>query len=213
MKTLCAIDFDGTVTTCDVVDELLRRYAKGKDWTRAEEAWRKGEIASDICLTRQLASVRLSDAELKKFLKAIPLDPGFSLLVNFLRRKKIPLVILSDGFDLFIRKILSAKGFSRIPFRSNRLLHRSGALDPEFPYKNGCRRCAHCKKDALRALRTKAQRIVFIGDGLSDVCALENADHVFAKGKLAAHCREEGIAFRHFRNLGDVRKALDLEPS
>ena len=50
----------------------------------------------------------------------------------------------------------------------------------------------------------RVQKIIFIGDGLSDVCALEVADIVFAKNRLAEHCEKNNINFIPYRTLNDV---------
>jgi 2-hydroxy-3-keto-5-methylthiopentenyl-1-phosphate phosphatase len=49
---------------------------------------------------------------------------------------------------------------------------------------------------------------VYVGDGLSDRCPSENADLVFAKGDLLAHCREKHIDCIEFRNFRDVEREV-----
>ncbi len=49
---------------------------------------------------------------------------------------------------------------------------------------------------------------VFIGDGMSDRCAVDTADWVFAKGTLATYCRQRGIQYTPFATFADVIAAL-----
>jgi 2,3-diketo-5-methylthio-1-phosphopentane phosphatase len=197
------------VTDVDVTDGLLVQFAKDRSWIRVEGEWVKGRISSAECLRRQTALLRVGARALDEYLRTIPLDPGFRRLRELLRARRVPLVILSDGFDLFIRRILRFHGMSGVPFRSNRIRHRELRLVPSFPYRSAsCSRCAHCKGEEVRAAQARGARVLFAGDGLSDACAAEAADRVFAKGRLADHCRKHGIAFTPFETLHDVADAL-----
>ena len=204
-----AIDFDGTITHLDVVDGLLVQFAEGKDWIKTESEWVAGKISSQECLERQIAHVRVSEEALYGYLKTIQLDPGFRDLYDFLKGKGIPLFILSDGFDLLIRKILEIHGFADIPLRSNVLRWEDKRLIPEFPFKNSaCKRCAHCKRVSLEAHRQYAERIIFIGDGLSDLCALDASDWIYAKGRLEKRCLETEQKYSSYRTLDGVTLTL-----
>lgn len=209
MGTVCVADFDGTLTELDVVDSLLLRFAKGREWIAAEREWADGRLSSAECLKKQLASVRVTKPELAKFLRGVKIDPGFAAFARMLRREEIPLVVLSDGFDLLIRAILAREGAGHVAFRSNKLRHAGSRLSPSFPFlKDSCGRCAHCKKISIARIRESAARVVFIGDGLSDVCAAASSDAVFAKGKLAQICRKSGIDYVPFKGLADAARKM-----
>ena len=61
----------------------------------------------------------------------------------------------------------------------------------------------------MRLLNTANVPAVFVGDGLSDRYAAQSADLVFAKGKLAAYCREQSIDHTLFEDLGEVAAHLE----
>ena len=202
-------DFDGTITELDVVDSLLARYAKGQEWVAAEREWADGKISSSDCLKRQLACVRISKAELDRFLKGVALDRGFFDLLGFLREEDVPFSVLSDGFDLLIRRIFELNGVKDVRFRANRLTWRAGRLVPSFPYKkHSCGHCAHCKRSTIGESRPAPEHLIFIGDGLSDICAASVSDTVYAKGKLADHCRRTKKDFVSYKNLREVVRDL-----
>ena len=203
------MDFDGTVTDIDVVDGLLVQFAAKRDWIRHERDWVEGRISSLECMKKQLALVRVTPRELSDYLASVNVDAGFVPLVEFLKSRKVPLLILSDGFDLLIRTVLRANGMGGVRFKANALELRGGRLVPSFPHKSrSCARCGHCKRATIKAHRRSVKRFVFVGDGLSDVCAAEVADVVYAKGKLAAHCARHKIAFRPYTTLRDVLESL-----
>ncbi len=199
------LDFDGTITELDVVDALLVGFAQGRQWIEAEKAWAAGALSSEECLKRQLGSVRITPKDLGDFLKNIPLDPGFKALRKALARSRVPLIVLSDGFDLFIRRYLKLHGVAGVPFRSNALRHAGEILKPSFPHKSrSCGKCGHCKRASIAEIRERAGRVIFAGDGLSDACAARASDVVFAKGKLARFCEDSRIPFIPYKNLLDV---------
>lgn len=210
-SNVVAIDFDGTITEMDVVDGLLVQFAQGKEWIDIEKQWANGLISSKDCMIQQLERIRVQSDDLYGFLEQIDLDPGFGNLKSYLDRQQIPLVILSDGFDLFIDHILSYRGFHNISFRANKIRHVNDRLIPEFPYwTNTCSKCGHCKQKTLAEIKRIVDKVVFIGDGLSDRCALSACDHVFAKHKLKKYCDENNILYQPYNNLNDIVPELSV---
>ena len=214
LKPVVFSDFDGTITRIDVTDEILKQYADPA-WQEVEELWRRGEIGSRECFERQAALVRVTVKQLNALIDAIPLDPGFPEFFHFLRARQLPFYIVSDGFDHVIRRVLKKVGADG-ELRNGRHLFSTGLeLDAGraravFPHSNhGCKHgCATCKPAIIRRVRKKQQPVVFIGDGLSDRFAVEEADVVFAKHELLAYCRERNLACRPFETFGDVQKEV-----
>ena len=48
--------------------------------------------------------------------------------------------------------------------------------------------------------------VVFIGNGLSDRCAVGEADWIFAKEYFAAYCAERGAAYTEFHTFTDLSR-------
>ncbi len=145
-----------------------------------------------------------------------PLDAEFKDFCKFARQRRLPLYILSDGFDYVIRRVLKRAGVGR-HFRSGSNLFASALrvegrrLAPSFPHSpEPCAHgCATCKAALIRRLREGRQPVIFVGDGMSDRFAVEVADVVFAKRHLLAHCRENGIACHPFETFKDVQATLE----
>jgi 2-hydroxy-3-keto-5-methylthiopentenyl-1-phosphate phosphatase len=204
-----ALDFDGTITDVDVVDTALVQFSKNSDWLKIEAEWAAGKIGSDECMARQLAGVELTAQELEAYLDSVNLDPGFKHLHSYLNEKGVPLVVLSDGYDLFIKGVFARYGVRNVPFRCNSMRHEGTRLIPSYPHKSSsCGRCGHCKQATLDEAKKLVKHIIFAGDGMSDLCALKSADTVFAKGKLAKYCQEKGFPHIPYRTLEDVALAL-----
>ncbi len=214
LKPLVFSDFDGTITRLDVTDEILEQYAD-PSWREVEEQWLRGDIGSRECFERQAKLVRVTVKQLNALIDAIPLDPDFPEFYRMLEARQLPFYIVSDSFDYVIRRVLKRVGADG-ELRNGRHLFstglqlEAGRMRAVFPHSNhGCKHgCATCKPAIIRRVRKKQQPVVFIGDGLSDRFAVEEADIVFAKNELLAYCRERGLACRPFETFGDVQKAL-----
>lgn len=204
------IDFDGTLTTCDVLDQLIINFSINDRWKELEKLWQLKEIGSRQCLSEELAQVRISPADLRKFLSNIPLDPGAINLLAFLKQHHIPVTVLSDGLDFFIETILARHAISGLEVRCNKMSHERDRISLGFPFEEAhCESAAaHCKCASARTKQQANRNSVYIGDGRSDLCAARRADFVFAKGELARCLEIERIAFQRFETLNDVRLFL-----
>jgi len=207
-------DFDGTIALEDVGSHLFRTFAGSK----ADEIVRlllNGTITARECLTQECGAVgSASLSELEKFVDQFSLDPAFGVFVEFCRHRSIPVVVLSDGLDFYVERLLRKNGLGDLPFLSNHLeLVEQGAvtkLVPSFPYTDAeCLVCGNCKRNHLLTLSGDDDIIVYVGDGISDRCPIRYADIVFAKGRLIRYCQEQNISYYEFRTFEDVRGRLE----
>jgi 2-hydroxy-3-keto-5-methylthiopentenyl-1-phosphate phosphatase len=204
------IDFDNTITLGDVLDGIIERFAADDRWRSLEEAWAAGTIGARACLEGQMLALRAGWPELARHLAQVRLDPGFAALRDLLRRERIELTVVSDNFDLFVGHILRQHGLADVAYRANHLEITGDRLRPSFPFANpACPECAHCKKIHFLPPHRDRRRVVFIGDGRSDLCPARHADIVFAKDRLLAYLQAAGIPCRAYRDLGGVVAALE----
>ncbi len=207
-------DFDGTITQVDVTDLVLTQLAH-PSWREVEQEWARGQIGSRECLERQMALVNASTKEFNALVDTVPLDPYFARFYQFIKRRQLPFYVVSDGFDLIIRRVLKNIGLSG-PLHngthlfSSALKVRGRRLEPSFPHAGPpCEHdCATCKVEVIRRTREHGSPVIFIGDGLSDRFAAQAADIVFAKRQLLTYCRENDIACRPFETFADVEADL-----
>jgi 2,3-diketo-5-methylthio-1-phosphopentane phosphatase len=210
------LDFDGTITGRDAVDAILEAYADPR-WLAVEEQWRAGRIGSRACLAAQMALVNASPDELDALLDSIDVDAGFALLLDTCASRSVAVHIISDGFDYCIRRILARRELG-LAERLEDVRIFASHLEPDgrrwrtgFPHSpETCEHgCATCKPVVMSRLNRAGATAVFVGDGLSDRYAAGVADLVFAKGSLAAYCREQRIAHISYDGLGEVAAYLD----
>ncbi len=204
-----AIDFDGTVTDVDVIDEILRSFAK-PEWRSVEELWEQGIIGSRQCLEMQMAMVEQPLHRLLRFVDGFSIDRSFSSFVRLLQKRKIPFAIVSDGFQVFIERLMKNAGLKDVPVLANVLTEEREKLKLLFPYSDPDCMSANCKCAAIAEL-SKGRALVAIGDGRSDFCLAGKAAHVYAKKKLTAYCREREIPHTTFDRFSEIQNDLQRQ--
>lgn len=201
-------DFDGTVTLEDVTDGLLARLGR-PGWEDLEEKWRSGVIGSRECMAGQVDLLDGDRRDLDAVLDDIAIDPDFPRFANIACAMGMNLIVLSDGLDYAIQRILAAHGLGFLPTVANHLVRTpSRAWRLEFPYSRENCRSGNCKCACAQQQGLLGHWTLLIGDGQSDVCVADRADFVFAKHRLLEQCRDTGIAHRPIAGFADAASLL-----
>ncbi len=207
MHVFC--DFDGTISIVDATDYILSRFAY-PEWEVIEEEWKRGLIGSAECMQRQVALIHVTRQKLDMALDEIKIDLGFADFNDFCWEHGIPVTVISDGVDYFIQRILARHNLEYLPVIANNLTISGNNGHTEYrlssPYSDAS--CASasgvCK---CRAVSSPDMRI-YIGDGRSDFCVSDKPDLLFAKGKLAEYCSNQGIPFIAYEQFSDITQIL-----
>ena len=210
-KTIIFSDFDGSFAEKDIGHRIFRHFSEGRILPLVER-WKKGEISSRECLTREAAMIHPSADEIHAFIDGFSLSEGALQFYGIIKSLRIPFYIVSDGNDLYIDFILRKYKIDEIKYFSNKGRIEENKLYIDFVHdNNGCERCGCCKgariNDLVGADRS-AWEVIFIGDGLSDICAVPYADKIFARGDLLGYCRERGIDATEYSNFYDIIDSL-----
>ena len=209
-KSQVWIDFDGTISKKDTLDELITRFSINDSWHELERLWRENLIGSRECLEGEFALLRITKEELNEVLGSMQIDAGLLDILELCEQRSIPVAVVSDGIDFFIKKILSSNGVFSLVVRSNTAKFVEGRFTLECPHNDPkCDvKAAHCKCASMKALGQPGRRNIYIGDGRSDLCPARKADIVFAKNVLAACLKAENIGHIEYTNLGQVASVL-----
>ena len=203
-------DFDGTITPTDVIDNVLQRFA-GPEWETIEQQWLDGHIGSRECLSRQLALIKATPAELLAYFDSVEIDPDFPDFVDHVLGLGASLEVVSDGIEQGIARILSRNYVTLLPIIANRLRQvdqNSWRID--FPHASDACRAASGNCKCKSTPRNK--RVLVIGDGKSDMCVSTTADFVFAKGSLAQYCQAHAIPHLRFDTFAELPALLARLP-
>ena len=205
-------DFDGTFAVQDVGSQLARRYAaerRAELWPRLE----RGEFDAWSYNMELLDGLPLPEADIEAFLRTVELDPGARDLVAWCERRRVPFRVLSDGFDRNLDRLQELNGL-RFAYDANRLRYEDGVWRISARWPDASCGCGTgvCKRARIAEFRGRhpGVPVVHIGNGrVSDLCASEAADRVFAKDSLADALTERSIPFVRFATLQDVVANLE----
>lgn len=214
-------DFDGTISVEDTGIAVINALNLEAAW-ELEHIWRRGEISSMECLARQWAMVELSPAKLDALLDSFPLHDDFAAFAALVRQRGASLVVVSDGLDYYVDRMLGRLGFATcdgdrvlepdpgcIPRFANHAEVGPGGVQITFPHRTPvCAQCGNCKLHHLFRLRPHFQRVIYLGDGHSDMCPARYADVLFARSHLAREAARTGLPFTHFDSFADITAAL-----
>ncbi len=195
-------DFDFTISAVDVGDLICDTLAPYP--APVLEQYARGEVGSRILWLHSFAHVNRDEAT--ALADQVAIDPGFHAFVDWAEREEIPLAVLSDGFTLYIDRILGREGLGHLPVFANRYVDR-GHL--EWPNANpACDLCGCCKAGVARRLKESGAHVIYVGDGVSDLYGASFADWVFAKSSLARFMEEHGSPYFPFTGFGDALRIL-----
>ena len=198
-------DFDATITYQDLGDDLFIRFGQIEPFRTqllnkeidAKKYWR------ELCYTLK---AEVDNEFIKNFALEYQIDPYFKTFADFCSTNNIELSIISDGFIQYIQPILERENISNAKVFCNEFIEKNGKLEPFYP--KACESChcycASCKRNAMLSNFEEDSLIVFIGDGITDFCAAEHADVIFAKKDLAAFCNKNRIPHYTYKSFFDV---------
>jgi 2,3-diketo-5-methylthio-1-phosphopentane phosphatase len=209
-KPVLFFDFDNTLTSGDVLDQVIERFSPNEAWRDWEYAWEEGHLSALDCLRYQIENLRIPREMLLEYLLHVRVDPVFSAILDWARSWQVGVNIVSDSFQPLILHILRNNGIEGVPVFANGLEFSAGRLIPSFPFSDpACTRSANAKARHLTPYRQLD--IIFAGDGHSDLDAALAADVVFAKSTLARELDAISAAFHPFDTLEPVLKYLQTE--
>ena len=210
-KALIISDFDGTVCPVDVGSAVLSRFTR-KSSDEIDREYVKTSIGSREAYRKIAPLMTVSADCLRAYvLKRSRIDPFFAKFYRLAKKKGVDVKIVSDGLDFYIRAIMEKNRLGEIEFFSNTVeFRRNDSLTFCFPQANElCGRCGTCKNKILNDHRLMYEKIIYIGDGHSDICPSRCADLVFAKDVLLQTCEEERTAnYRPFHDFGEIVRYL-----
>ena len=202
-------DFDGTFCLQKALNEIYRRFANSS-WQEIVNRWDRGEISTMKEMEQVFATITAGRTEMETFLQTISVDPGCRPLIDFCRQEKFHFAVVSDGLGWYIKYIMEFNQLPPVEVFASQIHFEKQGFRFSYPYydsKTPMRSTS--KPKIIRDFQRRGTRVIFIGDGRSDMEAAHSADLLFAKDWLASYCREQGIKFHPFENLNQVVDHLD----
>jgi len=203
-------DFDGTITEEDVSFMLLDAFADG-DWRKLFQEYREHKISVGDFNARAFAMVKASKKELLEIAQSkVKLRAGLHELVNYCRSRGFRLVIVSNGLDFYIRSILKDVGLGDIEVYAAKTRFYRSRLKVQYIGPDGAPLVSDFKAAYIRAFLKQGYRVIYVGNGPSDIAPAVLAHYIFARDGLLDCCREMNLKCTPFDDLNDITKSLEF---
>ena len=201
------IDYDGTISSRDVGDELMDRFVADQATVAAKDRdYDAGLVGSRELMRWDMEVLPRDAALLRSTAASLPHDRSFPAFVAAVQARGAAVEIVSDGLGFYVASNLHrlSPELAELPLATNEN-RVDGPDGMTFPYGHpACFVCGTCKRERVRAHQVGGRVVVFIGDGTSDRYAAHHADVVFAKGPLAAWCAEVGHPFTAWDSFAEI---------
>jgi 2-hydroxy-3-keto-5-methylthiopentenyl-1-phosphate phosphatase len=208
MKTLVQCDFDGTITEEDISFVLLDTFAQG-DWRQLLRQYQEHRISVGEFNTKAFATVRADKHRLVEALQGnVKVRAGFHELVSYCLEKGLRLVIVSNGLDFYIRAVLKELGLGDVEVYAAQASFHPAGMRVRYVGPDGKRVNDGFKEAYIESFLRLGYRVIYIGNGDSDIAPAKYAHHVFATGDLLAYSKENNLDCKPFKDFGDIVKYL-----
>jgi 2-hydroxy-3-keto-5-methylthiopentenyl-1-phosphate phosphatase len=208
-RILIQCDFDGTVTIEDASFTILDAFIPGK-WRDMFRIYQEGGMSVGEFNTRAFSMVKADKESLLSVVrKDVTVRAGFTDFVHYCKNKNYAFVIVSNGLDFYIEDILDREGIKDIEIHASITELKPTGLVVRHKGPDG----NYLDKDVKVAYTDyylkQGYRVIYLGDGSSDVMPAGKSQYVFATDSLVEHCRSKNIKYAPFSNFYDVIKVME----
>jgi len=210
VKTLVQCDFDGTITQEDVSFLILDAFAS-RDWRQLLTQYREGKISVGYFNMKAFAMVKADKQTLLQFVKSkAKIRAGFRELLAYCHRKGFEFVIVSNGLDFYIETILRDIGMDNIEVFAAQTQFSPSGIDVRYIGPDGNQLEDNFKDAYVRLFLERGYRLIYAGNGISDLSPARQAHHIFATGELLTYCKEMNLNCTPFIDLNDIIRGLEF---
>ena len=172
-KWAVVCDFDGTIIDVDTGQLVLATFSNG-DWMRYHEQYVRGEFSFEECLRRQYSHVaRATTASILNLVEEhAHVRRGFEDLLAAAALAGAPVIVASYGLDFCIEHVMhNVRNGATVQVYSPKAELEEGRITLTFPSPRTTD-VVNLKEDAVRWHKQKGFKVLFVGDGASDLPAV-----------------------------------------
>jgi 2-hydroxy-3-keto-5-methylthiopentenyl-1-phosphate phosphatase len=208
-KTIIQCDFDGTITEEDASFIILDAFAGGK-WRHLFREYQEGKMTVGQFNTKAFSMVKADRESLLSVVKGkVRVRPGFRELLACCRQKGFRFVIVSNGLDFYIKEILGNIGITDVEVFAAETSFLPDGLRVQHIGPDGTFLNADVKAAYVDSFLNQGYRVIYIGDGSSDVLPATRSHYVFATGSLLEHCKKKNLDCTYFSNFIEIVNVLE----
>jgi 2-hydroxy-3-keto-5-methylthiopentenyl-1-phosphate phosphatase len=207
-RILIQCDFDGTATRDDISFMLLDAFAKG-DWRAINRQYTDGKITVGQFNERAFGLVKAGKRVMLDYIKnRAKLRPGFKSFVKLCQRKGIRLVIVSNGLDFYIKNILEDNGLKGLEYHAAETRFYPNGLKVRYIGPDGSVVDSGYKDKYVNQYLSEDFRVVYIGNGSSDLSPAKIAHQIFATESLLENCQRNGVTCIPFTSFVEINRVI-----
>jgi 2-hydroxy-3-keto-5-methylthiopentenyl-1-phosphate phosphatase len=209
-KTIVQLDFDGTVTEEDVSFLLLDEFV-GEGWRKHLDEYSSGDITVGA-FNKMVFGMMKSDVKtLTQFVLTDPrvkVRPGLKGLIEYCKNNGIEVVIVSNGLTFYIEALLKSLGIDELEIHAAENIFYDGGVKVRYLGPDGKEVDTGFKEVYTDYLCKKGYKVIYIGNGTSDIYPSRKAQYVCATADLLKICEKENLKCYPFNDFYDVVKIL-----
>lgn len=197
-------DFDGTITVEETFVGMLKQFAR-IDYHFIGRQLAEEQITLREAVRRLIESIpaRQYDAVID-YIRDKPIRAGFLELLDVLRRRNVPLVVISGGLQQSVETRLEGCMDRIHAIHAARLEVRGRHLTVVSPYESSDELVS--KTQVMQQYHF--EEAVAIGDGITDRNIALAADLVFARGHLQTYLQGRNKPYVDWSDFFDVIRVL-----
>ena len=134
---------------------------------------------------------------------------GFKQLVGYCRSRGFRFVITSNGLDFYIEALLKEIGLSDVEFHAARTNFTNNSLRASYIGPSGEELLKGFKQAYTASYIKEGYRVIYLGNGPSDVEPAKLAYRAFATDSMIKKCKEQGVNYTPFNELKDITEELE----
>jgi 2-hydroxy-3-keto-5-methylthiopentenyl-1-phosphate phosphatase len=145
----------------------------------------------------------------------VKIRPGFRELLEYCVKKGYKIVIVSNGLRFYIEAILKSlrvKGLKGLEIYAAQNDFYTGGVKVAYIGPDGTELESGFKEAYMAMLLKKGYRVIYLGNGDSDIYPARQAKYVFATDQLLKRCRAEKLDCIPFNDFFDVIKGMEILP-
>jgi 2-hydroxy-3-keto-5-methylthiopentenyl-1-phosphate phosphatase len=118
-------------------------------------------------------------------------------------------VIVSNGLDFYIEDILGRTGYGNLEVHASNTVFNEKGLAVRHRGPDGNYLDEDVKAAYIDYFLNQGYKVIYLGDGCSDVFPASKSHHVFATGSLIEYCNSEKIPYVPFTDFHQVVKVME----
>ena len=209
-KTVIQCDFDGTVTEDDTSFLLLDAFARG-NWCRVLDQYKKHRISVGQFNRQVFATVKADEHTLLRALKGkVKIRDGFHELADYCSKQGFRLVIISNGLEFYIKATLEEIGLENVEAHAAQVQFDPLGMKVRYMGPDGQELDDGFKEAYVELFLRQGYKVIYVGNGDSDIIPAQHAHRIFARGELLTYCRTNNLGCNAFDSFTDVIREMSL---